>query len=188
MRGARYPSAVAQLGIPPSAEMLTRNSRVGEIHVTALLNVNVSDWLHEAAERALSPEMLEMLVLQLGVIAAMFAVALMLRLGTRGLTDRVAARALHYIPAAIRISALGRIVTLAYTWLLLVITERVLARSGLDPTLVGIAATLSALWIVLRASTALLRDALFARFVAPSARKADCNGRIRLFRLARRHY
>lgn len=134
--------------------------------MTALLNVNVSDWLHEAAERALSPEMLEMLVLQLGVIAAMFAVALMLRLGTRGLTDRVAARALHYIPAAIRISALGRIVTLAYTWLLLVITERVLARSGLDPTLVGIAATLSALWIVLRASTALLRDALFARFVA----------------------
>jgi hypothetical protein len=125
--------------------MLTRNPRVGEIHVTALLKVNVSDWLHEAAGRALSPEMLEMLVLQLGVIAAMFAVALMLRLGTRGLTDRVAARVLHYIPAAIRIMALGRIVTLAYTWLLLVITERAWARSGLDPTLVGIAATLSAL-------------------------------------------
>jgi small-conductance mechanosensitive channel len=36
----------------------------------------------------------------------------------------------------------------------------------LSLTLVGIAATLTALWIVLRASTALLRDALFARFVA----------------------
>jgi small-conductance mechanosensitive channel len=132
----------------------------------ALLDFNVSDWLHEAAERALSPEMLEMLVLQLGVIAAVIAVAWVLRLITYGLTDRLAARVVHYIPAAIRITGLGRIVTLAYAWLLLVITERVLARSGYDPTLVGIAATLTALWIVLRASTVLLRDALFARLVA----------------------
>ena len=97
---------------------------------SALLNFNVSDWLHDAAEKALSPEMLEMLVLQFGVIAAMFAVAWVLRLITCGHTDRLAARVVHYIPAAIRITGLGRIVTLAYAWLLLVITERVLARSG----------------------------------------------------------
>ena len=36
-------------------------------------------------------------------------------------------------------------------------------------SVIGIAATLTALWIVLRASTVLLRDALFARLVATVA-------------------
>src|SRR5439155_21017793 len=55
------------------------------------------------------------------------------------------------------------------TLLLMMIDKRVTARFGFDPGLIGIAATLTALWIVLRASAVLLRDALFARLVATAA-------------------
>jgi small-conductance mechanosensitive channel len=139
---------------------------IGEIRLTGLLNFNISDWLHQAGETVLSREVLEMLVLQLAVVAGIFAFAWGFRLATCGITDRLAARLVRYNPVSVRIAGLGRVLTLAYAWLLLVITERVLARSGYNPAMVSIAATLTALWIVLRASTVLLRDALFARLVA----------------------
>src|SRR5205814_6283551 len=82
---------------------------------------------------------------------------------------RLAARVARYIPAGTRVGELRGLVIPAYAWLLLVIAERAMARLGYDPALVGIAATLTALWIVLRASTVLLRDSLFARLLAVAA-------------------
>ena len=130
---------------------------------------DISDWLHRASETALSPDLVEVAAQQLGVIAAALALAMGIRLATGGFTDRLFGRAARSVPTGLRLSGLRGVVTLAYGWLLLVIAERALARFGHDATLVGVAATLTALWIILRAATVLLRDALFARLVATIA-------------------
>lgn len=130
---------------------------------------SISDWLDRAGEIAASREVLELLALQLGLIAGLLALAWGIRLATVSLTDRLAGRIDRYLHAGRLASDLRGLVTLAYAWLLLVIAERVAARFGLDLNLVGIAASLVALWIVLRVSTRLLRDALLARLVATTA-------------------
>jgi hypothetical protein len=58
---------------------------------------------------------------------------------------------------------------LFYAWLLLVIADAVAKHLGAPAPLVGVAATLTGLWIVLRASTLFLHDALLARVVAMAA-------------------
>ncbi len=113
--------------------------------------------------------LLQALLLQLGLIGAIFALAYGVRLATRSITDRLAERIEPYPHASRIASNLRGAVTLAYAWLLLLIAERMMTRFGIDPTLVGIAATLSALWIVLRASSLLFRDALLARLVTVAA-------------------
>ncbi len=128
-------------------------------------SLQISNWLDRVSELAVSHALLEALLLQVAVIGATFALAYGIRFATRSFTDRIE----HY-PNASRIATnLRGVVTLAYAWLLLLIGERVMARFGPDPQLVGIAATLSALWIVLRASTLLFRDALLARLVTAAA-------------------
>jgi small-conductance mechanosensitive channel len=131
--------------------------------------LGVSDWLRWAGDVAASREVLQSLALQLALIAAIFAVAWGIRLATRPLTDRLAERIERYPQVSRVASNLREIVTLAYAWLLLLIGERVAARFGSDLKLVGIAATLAALWIVLHASSLLFRDALLARVVAAVA-------------------
>ena len=132
-------------------------------------SLQISDWLQRASEVAASRELRETLLLQLALIGAVFALAYAIRLATRSFTDRLAERIEPY-PHASRIADnLRGVVTLAYAWLLLLIGERVVARFGIDPKLVGIAATLSALWIVLHASSLLFRDALLARLVTATA-------------------
>jgi len=131
--------------------------------------LQVSDWFQRASEVAVSRELLEILSLQLALIGAIFALAYGIRLATRPFTDRLAERIEPYPHASRIASNLRDVVTLAYAWLLLLIAERMMARFGTDPTLVGIAATLSALWIVLRASSLLFRDALLARLVTAAA-------------------
>ena len=113
--------------------------------------------------------MLWLLALQLGLIAAMLALAWAIRAASVGLTDRLAGHVDRYLQAGRVTTDLRGLVMLGYAWLLLVIAKRVGARFGLDLRLVGIAATLVALWIVLRISTLLLRDALLARLVATVA-------------------
>ena len=54
-------------------------------------------------------------------------------------------------------------------WLLLVAVDLAAESFDVELRLVGVAATLSALWIVLRASTLLFQDALLARIVAAAA-------------------
>jgi small-conductance mechanosensitive channel len=130
---------------------------------------DISDWLDRAREFAGSREVLQLLALQLGLVAAMFALAWGIRLATKSLTDRLTERIDRYLHAGRLASDLGGLVMLGYAWLLLVIAKRVGARFGFEFELVGIAASLAALWIVLRISTLLLRDAVLARLVATAA-------------------
>ena len=58
---------------------------------------------------------------------------------------------------------------LVCAWLLLVAVDLAAEGFGVELRLVGMAATLTALWIVLRASTLLFQDALLARIVAAAA-------------------
>jgi small-conductance mechanosensitive channel len=129
----------------------------------------ISDSLDRAREFGGSREVLELLAAQLGVIAAALVLAWAIRLATVSLTDRLAGRLDRYVPAGRVAGDLRGLVMLAYAWLLLVIAKRVGLRFGLDLNLIGIAASLAALWIVLRISTLLLRDAVLARLVAIAA-------------------
>jgi small-conductance mechanosensitive channel len=131
-----------------------------------LANLNISHWLGSMREVAESPAVLESLALQAALIGVLFALAYGIRAATRAATDRLAER---YLRAAWIKLELARLATLVYAWLLLVIAGRVAERFGLDLKLVGIAATLTALWIVLRGSTLLFHDAMMARLVAVAA-------------------
>jgi len=125
--------------------------------------------LHWAGGFAASRELFETLALQLALIGAILALAWAVRLATCSLTDRLAERVEHRLRAGRITAELRGLVPFAYAWLLLVIAERVAARLGFEAPLVGIAATLCALGIVLRASTLVFRDALLARLVAAAA-------------------
>jgi small-conductance mechanosensitive channel len=131
-----------------------------------LENLPISDWLHRAGELALSRELLEIAVLQLVLVFGIFALAWGIRLATCPLTERLAGRVEEYFRWSWLTAPLSGLATLIYAWLLLVIAKRVGHRFGLDLELVGIAASLTAVWIVLRVSAALLQDALIARLVA----------------------
>jgi small-conductance mechanosensitive channel len=132
-------------------------------------SVQLSDWLQRLSDFAVSREVLERLILQLAVIIAAFLLAWGFRAATRSWSDRVVQRiaaqfrSLH-IPAELRGLAI-----FCYAWLTLLIAERGIAEFGGDYRVVGIAASLTGLWIVLRASALLLRDALLARAVATVA-------------------
>jgi small-conductance mechanosensitive channel len=130
---------------------------------------DLSDWIDRAREIAGSRDALQILGLQLSVVAAMLGLAWGIRLATVALTDRLAERIDRYLHAGRLTDELRGLVMLAYAWLLLVVAKRAAARFGFDFELVGVAATLVALWIVLRISTLLLRDALLARLVAVAA-------------------
>jgi len=131
-----------------------------------LENLSLSDWLHQAGEDALSREHLEIAVLQLALVVGIFALAWAIRLATCPLTARLGERIEQYFRWNWLTAPLRGLATLIYAWLLLVIAKRVGHRFGADLGLVGIAASLTAVWIVLWASAALLRDALIARLVA----------------------
>ena len=127
---------------------------------------DISEWLRRAGDLALSREVLELLALQAVLIAGIFALASGIRLATRSLIDRLARRLERYSHGGALASYLCGVATLVYGWLLLVLAKRVAERFGFDLRLIGIAASLTAVWIVLRASALLFRDALFARLVA----------------------
>jgi small-conductance mechanosensitive channel len=129
-------------------------------------NLNISQWLIWVRDLAESPQTIESLGLKLALIGALFALAWAVRGTTRTAAERLVER---YIAAAWIATELRRLAPLAFVWLLLVIAEHVGIGFRLDMRLVGIAATLTALWIVLRGSTLLFRDALMARLVAAAA-------------------
>jgi small-conductance mechanosensitive channel len=128
----------------------------------------MSQWLEWVRAEA-SPRHLELLALQLAVIAAAIIVAYGIRLVTRSFTDPVAFRIGRYFPAGWLPADLQKLAVLAYAWLLLIVAARLADQFALDLKIVKVAATLTALWIVLRASTLVLRDALLARLVAAAA-------------------
>ena len=131
--------------------------------------VQLSDWLRRFGGLAVSREVLETLLLQLAVIIAAFLLAWGFRAATRSWSDRLAQRVATRF-RSLRIPAeLHGLVIFCYAWLVLAVAERGIAELGGERRLVGIAASLTGLWIVLRASALLLRDALLARAVATVA-------------------
>jgi small-conductance mechanosensitive channel len=129
-------------------------------------NLHLAHWLAWARDIAASREVLASLALQLALIGAVFALAWGIRVATRQAGDRLIDRFTHLDRVR---PELHRLATFGCAWLLLVIVERVAAGFGLDATLIRIAATLTALWIVLRASALLFGDAFLARLVAAAA-------------------
>jgi small-conductance mechanosensitive channel len=99
----------------------------------------------------------------------MFLLAWAIRAATRPWTNRLVDRATIQFRVPRIAAELQRLLTFCYAWLLLVTVEGVVARLGGDVRLIGIAASLTALWIVLRASARLMRDAFLARVVATFA-------------------
>jgi len=95
-----------------------------------------------------------------------FAVSWLLRGWTRTALGRIAARFPHSERVGVEIR---HFTVLVCAWLLLVAVDLAAESFDVEPRLVGVAATLSALWIVLRASTLLFQDALLARIVAAAA-------------------
>lgn len=134
-----------------------------------LNSARLSGWLRRLGAFAASRQVLDALVPQLVAIAAMFVLAWGIRAATRAWTDRLVARATTLFRVPRMADELQRLLTLCYAWLLLVIVENVGDRLGADVRLIGVAASLTALWIVLRASARLMRDAFLARVVATVA-------------------
>lgn len=132
-------------------------------------SLSLPDWLAWGEQFAPSRAQLERLGLQLLVIAALLCFAWLIRLASRNFTDRLLARVEPYLRASGVLHGLRPLVPFLYAWLLLVVAERVAPWFGVTLPLVGIAATLTALWIVLRATTLLFHDALLARLVATTA-------------------
>ncbi|HEX2151421.1 MAG TPA: mechanosensitive ion channel domain-containing protein [Stellaceae bacterium] len=97
------------------------------------------------------------------MIGVVFAVTWLLRGRTRAAVDRITGRFLRSEWIRAEIQGLA---VLVCAWLLLVAAGLVAEGFGVELRLVGVAATLTALWIVLRASTLLFHDALLARIVA----------------------
>jgi small-conductance mechanosensitive channel len=128
-----------------------------------------SDWLGRMRDLAASPAVLEPLILQLSCIVASFLSAWAIRAATRSWTDRLVDR-VTMRHRALRVPAgLRGLAIFCYAWLILVFTEQAIAQLGGDYRLIGIAASLTGLWIVIRASALLLRDPLLARAVAAIA-------------------
>ena len=128
-----------------------------------------SDWLRRLRTLVASRAVYEPLIPQVGVVAAMFLLAWAIRAATRQWTNRLIDRATAQFRVPWIAGELQRLLIFCYAWLLLVIAEDVGAHLGGDVRLIGIAASLTALWIVLRASARLMRDAFLARVVAAVA-------------------
>ncbi len=118
---------------------------------------------------AASPAVLEPLLLQLACIVAAFLAAWAIRAATRSWTDGLIERLTARYRALRLPAGLRGLATFCYAWLILVFAEQAIAQLGGDYRLIGIAASLTGLWIVIRASALLLRDPLLARAVAAIA-------------------
>lgn len=113
---------------------------------------------------------LESAALQLALVGALAALAWGIRAATRAQTDRLVDRLVARFPRLEWLRReLHRLAGVAYAWVLLVVAEGLAARLDIGLPLLGIAATLAVLWIVLRGSTLVFGDALLARLVAWAA-------------------
>jgi small-conductance mechanosensitive channel len=131
--------------------------------------VHFSEWLAGLRDLLASPAILEPLVLQLACIIASFLAACAIRAATRSLTDRLVERATTQYRALRLPAGLRGLAGFCYAWLILVFARQSIAQLGGEYRLIGIAASLTGLWIVIRASALLLRDPLLARAVAAIA-------------------
>ena len=131
--------------------------------------LHFSEWLAGLRDLLASPAILEPLVLQLACIIASFLAAWAIRVATRSLTDRLVERITMRYHALRLPAGLRGLAGFCYAWLILVLARQAIAQLGGEYRLIGIAASLTGLWIVIRASALLLRDPLLARAVAAIA-------------------
>ncbi|HEY6293884.1 MAG TPA: mechanosensitive ion channel domain-containing protein, partial [Terriglobia bacterium] len=132
-------------------------------------SLHFATWLQHLRSLLASPAVLEPLAAQLIVIAIAFAAAWGTRVATRIWIARVAGLLAARYPALRIPDGLLRLSVFCYAWLVLAITGHVLAQFDAPYRLIDIAATLTGLWIVIRASALLLRNPLLARAVATVA-------------------
>jgi small-conductance mechanosensitive channel len=135
----------------------------------AFTNLPIPDWLAEAAAEVASRQTLLSLALQLAVIVTLLLSAWGMGSATRPWTERLALVVERRLPNWRLAAIVHRDMFLIYAWLLLAIAGRIGAQWKGDWRLVQIAADLVALWLVLRVTTAMLRDALVARTIASVA-------------------
>ena len=129
----------------------------------------IVDWGRQLAALVGTRQVLVSLGVQAAVIAAMLLLAWAARAVSRGWTEQFLLVVRRRFPAWGFAAFIRRGLPLLYAWLLLAIAARIGAAWGGGWRLVEIAADLSALWLVLHLSTALLRDALIARLIATVA-------------------
>lgn len=134
-----------------------------------LHNVPIAAWLDRLRDALGSPQALRSLALQLAVIAGMLGLSWGIRVVTRPWTQHLAAATVRRLPQWPLAGGLDRCAALFYAWLLLAISARIGVAFGRYWHLVQIAADVAALWLVLRATTLLLRDAVVGRLIATVA-------------------
>jgi small-conductance mechanosensitive channel len=135
----------------------------------ALRKLPITDWLAQVAAIASSRQILLSLALQLGVITALLLLAWVIRAATRPWTERLTLAVERRFPNWRLAAVVHRDMPLIYAWLLLAIAAQIGAEWQGDWRLLQLTADLAALMLVLRVSTALLRDALIARVIATVA-------------------
>lgn len=135
----------------------------------SLPDFQIADRLHQVGAYLGSRQTLELLALQLAVVAALVLLAWGTRVVTRPWTHQLELTVQRKFPSWRFAAIVHRDLPLVYGWLLLAIGARVGMEWGGGWRLVQIAADLAALWLVLRVSTALLRDAVVARAIATVA-------------------
>lgn len=126
-------------------------------------------WARHMAALAGTRQVLEALAIQIAVIIAMAVAASGLRAATRSWSAQLVQLYQRRFPTSRVAAVLDAQLPLFYAWLLLTVAARVGASWYGGWRVVEIAADLTALWLVLRISTALLQNALVARFIATIA-------------------
>lgn len=107
--------------------------------------------------------------LQISVVVLTLLLAVVARRLTVDMSDRLMERIdLRFRPPRVML-ALRPLVLPALWWILLVIATRGALVFSYSNRLLGIAATLVALWIVIHATSVLVRDPLLSRFIATTA-------------------
>ena len=99
---------------------------------------------------AASGELIETLAFQLAAVAALSLSAWGIRVATGPWTDRLAKSATTHLRIRRIPAELHRLIAFLYAWLLLVLAGAVGKRLGVQTPLIGITASLTGLWIVLR--------------------------------------
>lgn len=132
-------------------------------------SIPVQDWLDRIGATLGARETILTLSMQAGAIVVALGLCWLIRILTRAWTRHLVATIQRRFPGSRFATAIHRDARLLYAWLLLQIANRVGAGFGYDWRLVQVAADIAALWLVLRISTLVLRDALMGRVVATVA-------------------
>jgi small-conductance mechanosensitive channel len=126
-------------------------------------------WLDRIGATLGSRETILVLATQVGAIVVALGLCWAIRLLTRPWTQHLAAAVQRRFPSSRFAVAIHRDAPLVCAWLLLAVAVRAAAEFKYDWRLVQVAADIAALWLVLRISTLVLRDALMGRIVATVA-------------------